>query len=40
VVVAIARELGLPIQFVGVGEQVEDPLPFNPREYVESIFEN
>ncbi len=39
VVVAIARELGLPIQFVGVGEKIEDLLPFNPREYVESIFE-
>jgi len=39
VVVAIARELGLPIQFVGVGEKVEDLLPFNPREFVESLFE-
>ena len=40
VVVAIARELGLPIQFVGIGEKIEDLLPFNPREFVESIFEN
>ncbi|MFB3920313.1 MAG: signal recognition particle-docking protein FtsY [Terriglobia bacterium] len=40
VVVAIARELGLPIQFVGIGEQVEDLLPFNPREFVESLFES
>jgi len=40
VVVAIARELGLPIQFVGIGEKIEDLLPFNSREYVESIFEN
>jgi len=39
VVVAIARELGLPIQFVGVGEKVEDLLPFNPKEFVESLFE-
>ncbi|HUI40680.1 MAG TPA: signal recognition particle-docking protein FtsY [Terriglobia bacterium] len=39
VVVAIAHELGLPIQFVGVGETVEDLLPFNPREFVASIFE-
>jgi len=39
VVVAIARELGLPIQFVGVGEQVEDLLPFSPKEFVASIFE-
>jgi fused signal recognition particle receptor len=39
VVVAIARELGLPIQFVGIGETVDDLLPFNPREFVESLFE-
>jgi fused signal recognition particle receptor len=39
VVVAIARELGLPIQFVGVGEKVEDLLPFSPQEFVASIFE-
>jgi fused signal recognition particle receptor len=39
VVVAIARELGLPIQFVGVGEKLDDLLPFNPREFVASIFE-
>ena len=30
VVVAIARELGLPIQYVGIGEKVDDLLPFNP----------
>jgi fused signal recognition particle receptor len=40
VVVAIAHELGLPIQFVGVGEKVEDLLPFNPHEFVASIFES
>jgi fused signal recognition particle receptor len=40
VVVAIACELGLPIQFVGIGENVEDLLPFNPREFVESLFES
>jgi fused signal recognition particle receptor len=39
VVIAIARELGLPIQFVGVGEQIDDLLPFSPREYVQSLFE-
>lgn len=39
VVIAIARELGLPIRFVGVGETLEDLLPFNPREFVASIFE-
>ncbi len=39
VVIAIARELGLPIQFVGVGEKIDDLLPFNPQEFVESLFE-
>jgi fused signal recognition particle receptor len=39
VVVAIARELGLPIQFVGIGEKMDDLLPFNPRDFVESLFE-
>jgi fused signal recognition particle receptor len=39
VVVAIGRELGLPIQFVGVGEKLDDLLPFDPREFVESLFE-
>jgi fused signal recognition particle receptor len=40
VVVAIARELGLPIQFVGIGEKLDDLLPFNPKEFVESLFES
>lgn len=40
VVIAIARELGLPIQFVGVGEKAEDLLPFNPHEFVASLFES
>ena len=40
VVVAIARELGLPIQYIGIGEKIDDLLPFNPREFVESLFES
>ncbi|MEX2263490.1 MAG: signal recognition particle-docking protein FtsY [Bryobacteraceae bacterium] len=39
VVVAIARELNLPIRYVGVGEKVEDLLPFDPETFIESIFE-
>lgn len=38
VVVAIARELNLPIRFIGVGEKIEDLLPFEPEKFVESIF--
>jgi fused signal recognition particle receptor len=39
IVVAIARELGLPIQFVGIGEKIDDLLLFNPQEFVASLFE-
>ncbi len=39
VVVAIARELNLPIRFVGVGEKVEDLLPFEPEGFISSLFE-
>jgi fused signal recognition particle receptor len=38
VVVAISRELGLPVRFVGVGEKATDLLPFDAREFVESLF--
>src|SRR6476469_2736245 len=38
VVVAISRELGLPVRFVGVGEKREDLLPFDPKGFVESLF--
>ena len=38
VVVAIARELGLPVRYVGVGEKAGDLLRFDRREFVESLF--
>ncbi len=38
VVVAIARELGLPIRFIGVGEKVDDLLPFDPEKFIDSLF--
>jgi fused signal recognition particle receptor len=38
VVVAISRELGLPVCFVGVGEKAGDLLPFDPKEFVDSLF--
>lgn len=38
VAVAIAHDLNLPIRYVGVGEGVDDLLPFSPREYVDAIF--
>src|SRR5450432_3896947 len=38
VVVAISRELGLPVRFVGVGEKAGDLLPFDAKEFVDSLF--
>jgi fused signal recognition particle receptor len=40
IVVAIARELNLPIRYVGVGEQAADLLPFEPDKFVASLFES
>lgn len=39
VVVAISRELGVPIRYVGVGEQIDDLLPFDPEAFVSSLFD-
>ncbi|MBI3682517.1 MAG: signal recognition particle-docking protein FtsY [Acidobacteria bacterium] len=39
VVVSIARELSLPIRYVGVGEKADDLLPFEPERFVASLFE-
>jgi fused signal recognition particle receptor len=39
IVVAIARELGLPIRYVGVGEKVEDLVSFDAASFVRSLFE-
>ncbi|MBI4465890.1 MAG: signal recognition particle-docking protein FtsY [Acidobacteria bacterium] len=39
IVIAIARTLGLPIRYLGVGEQLDDLLDFDPEAYVASLFE-
>ncbi len=39
VAVAIAHDLKLPIRYVGVGEGIEDLIPFSPDEYVDALFE-
>jgi fused signal recognition particle receptor len=39
IVVAIARELNLPIRYIGVGEKVDDLLPFDAEKFIESLFE-
>jgi fused signal recognition particle receptor len=39
IVVAIARELGLPIRFVGTGEKIDDLVPFDAQTYANSLFD-
>lgn len=36
---AIVRELNIPIQFIGVGERIDDLAVFDAREYVDALFE-
>jgi fused signal recognition particle receptor len=38
VAVAIAHELKLPIRFIGVGEGVDDLVPFDAEDYVNALF--
>ena len=39
IVVAIQRELGLPVKLVGIGEGVDDLVAFDPDEFVDALFE-
>jgi len=39
-VVAIQKELGLPIKFVGLGEQPDDLQPFDARQFAQALFED
>jgi fused signal recognition particle receptor len=39
VILAIADSLGLPVRWVGVGEDVDDLLPFEPEDFVDSLLE-
>ena len=39
IAVAIAHDLKLPIRYVGVGEGIDDLVPFSPEEYVNALFE-
>ncbi len=38
VIFAIARKLGLPIRFIGVGEALEDLRPFEADQFIEALF--
>mgnify|MGYP003345111426 CR=1 FL=1 len=38
IAIAIQKQLGIPIKYIGIGEGVEDLQPFDPREFVEALF--
>ena len=38
IVFAIASKLGVPVKFVGVGEQADDLIPFDPEEFTEALL--
>ncbi len=39
IVVAIAKDLGIPIRYVGIGEGINDLVEFSPEDYVNSLFD-
>jgi fused signal recognition particle receptor len=39
VIVSIQEELGVPVRYVGVGEDVEDLQPFDASQFVRALFE-
>jgi fused signal recognition particle receptor len=39
IVIAIAKELGIPIRYVGVGEQMNDLIEFSPEAYINGLFQ-
>jgi fused signal recognition particle receptor len=40
IIFAIARQLGIPIRYIGVGEAIEDLRPFDAGEFVDALFGN
>ncbi len=39
-IVAIQKELGIPVKFIGLGEQPDDLQPFNPQAFAQALFED
>ena len=40
VIIAIADKLGIPVRYVGLGEEIEDLREFDPHEFADALFEN
>ena len=38
VVFAVKRELGIPVKFIGVGEQIDDLMPFDAKSFAEALI--
>ena len=39
IIFAVNEELGIPVKLIGIGEGIEDLLPFDPNEFVDGLFE-
>ena len=39
IIISIYKQLGIPVKYVGVGEGIDDLMPFNPQEFAEGIIE-
>ena len=39
IIISIRRELGIPVKFIGVGEQIDDMKPFDAKEFASALFE-
>ena len=39
IIFALAKELGIPIRFIGVGEQADDLQVFNSKDFIQALFE-
>lgn len=39
IVISICRQLGLPVKFIGVGENLEDLEPFQPETFIKALFD-
>jgi fused signal recognition particle receptor len=40
IVIAIHREFGIPVKYIGVGEGIDDLKPFHPDEFIKALFED
>ena len=40
IIISIKKELGIPVKFIGVGEQIDDMKPFDAKDFAAALFEN